>query len=115
MLGGGVPYCPWWGGPWGEHGVCAFDEPLRAEGRRRSGYHVVVPALEDCNADLRRGLATVCRWWGEVIVWGAEALRRRGRCRGLVRWPVPTAPGGSGPLGGPSPLGPVVGVRSLDA
>ena len=30
VLGGGVPYCPWWGGPWGEHGVCPFDEPLRA-------------------------------------------------------------------------------------
>ena len=49
MLGGGVPYCPWWGGLWGEHGVCPLDEPLRARGRSRSGYHVVVPALEDCN------------------------------------------------------------------
>ena len=73
MLGGGVPYCPWWGGPWGEHGVCPFDEPLRAGGRSRSGYHVVVPALEDCNPDLRRGVVTVCRWGGEVVVWGAEA------------------------------------------
>ena len=106
MLGGGVPYCPWRGGPWGEHGVCPFDEPLRAGGRSRSGYHVVVPALEDCNPNLRRGVVTVCRCGGR---------RRGGRCRGLVRWPVPTALGGSGLLGGPSPLGPVVGVRSLDA
>ena len=59
VLGGGVPYGPWRGGPWGEHGVCPFDEPLRAGGRRRSGYHVVVPALEDCNPDLRRGVVTV--------------------------------------------------------
>ena len=73
MLGGGVPYCPWFGGPWGEHGVCHFDEPLRAGGRSRSGYHVVVQALEDCNPDLRRGVVTVCRWGGEVVVWGAEA------------------------------------------
>ena len=29
VLGGGVLYCPWWAGPWGEHGVCPFDEPLR--------------------------------------------------------------------------------------
>ena len=48
MRGGGVPYCPWWGGPWGEHGVCAFDEPLRAGGRSCSCHYVVVPALEDC-------------------------------------------------------------------
>ena len=73
MVGGEVPYSPWWGGPWGEHGVCPFDEPLRAGGRSRSGYHVVVPALEHCNPDLRRGVVTVCRWGGEVIVWGAEA------------------------------------------
>ena len=46
MLGGRVPYCTWWGGPWGEHGVCPFDEPLRAGGRSRSGYHVAVPALK---------------------------------------------------------------------
>ena len=30
MLGGRVPYCPWWGGPWGKHGVCPLDKPLRA-------------------------------------------------------------------------------------
>ena len=30
-------------------------------------------ALEDCNTDLRRGVVTVCRWGGEVVVWGAEA------------------------------------------
>ena len=51
MLGGGVPRCPWWGGLRGEHGVCPLDEPLRAGGRSRSGYHVVVAALED--PDLR--------------------------------------------------------------
>ena len=73
VRGGGVPYCPWWGGPWGEQGVCPFDEPLRAGGRSRSGYHVVVPALEDCTPDLRPGVVTVCRWGGEVVVWGSEA------------------------------------------
>ena len=115
MLGGGVPHCPWWGGLRGEHGVCPLDEPLRAGGRNRSGYHVVVAALEDCNPDLRRGLVTVCRWEGAVVVWGAEAGGAEGGVAVLVPWPVPTAPGGSGLLGGPSPLGPVVGVRSLDA
>ena len=115
MLGGGVPHCPWWGDLWGEHGVCPLDEPLRAGGRSRSGYHVVVAALEDCNPDIRRGSVTVCRWGGEVVVRGAEAGGADGRCRGWARWPVPTARGGSGPLGGPSPLGTVVGVRSLDA
>ena len=30
MLGGGVPCCPWWGDPWGKHGVCPFDMKLRA-------------------------------------------------------------------------------------
>ena len=114
MLGGGVHYCPWWGGLWGEYGVCPLDEPLRAGGRSCSGYHVVVAALEDCNPDLRRGVVTVCRWGGGRRL-RCGGRRRRGRCRGLVRWPVPTAPGGLGPLGGPSPLGPVVGVRSLDA
>ena len=115
VLGGGVPYCPWWGGLWGEYGVCPSDEPLRAGGRSRRGYHVVVAALEDCNPDLRRGVVTVCRWGGGGRRLGCGGWRRGGRCRGLVRWPVPTAPGGLGPLGGPSPLGPVVGVRSLDA
>ena len=100
MLGGGVPYCPWWGGSWGEHGVCPFDEALQAGRRSRSGYHVVVPALEDCNPDLRRGVVTVCRWGGEVVVWGAEAGSAEGGvagcCSGLfpllravrVRWVV---------------------------
>ena len=98
--GGGVPYCPWWGGPWGEHGFCPFDEPLWAGRRSRSGYNVVVPALEDCNPDLRRGLVTVCRWVGEVVVWGPEAGSAEGGvagwCGGLfpvlravrVRWVV---------------------------
>ena len=89
MWGGGVPYCPWWGGPWGEHGVCPFDEPLRAGGRSCSGYHVVVAALEDCKPDLGRGVVSVCRWGRGVVVWGAEAgafplLRVVGVC-----WVVP--------------------------
>ena len=100
VRGGGVPYCPWWGGPWGEHGVCPFDEPLPAGGRSCSGYHVVVPALKDCTPDLRRGVVTVC-WWGrEVVVWGVEAGGAEGGvagwCGGLfpllravrVRWVV---------------------------
>ena len=114
MLGGGVPYCPWWGGPWGEHGVCPFGERLRAGGRSRRGYHVVVPALKNCNPDLRRGVVTVCRWGGEVVVGGAEAGGAEGNVAGWCGTPNPTAPAGSGPLGGPSPLGPVVGVQSLD-
>ena len=32
VLGCGGPYCPWWGGPWGEHGVCPLDDPLWAGG-----------------------------------------------------------------------------------
>ena len=77
VLGGGVPYCPWWGGPWGEHGVCPFDEPLQAGGCSRSGYHVVVPAMEDCNPDLRQGVVTVCRWQGEVVVLVRRPAARR--------------------------------------
>ena len=73
MLGAGVPHCPWRGGLRGEHGVCPLDEPLWPGGRSRSGYHVVVAALEDCNPDLWRGVVTVCRWGAEVVVWGAEA------------------------------------------
>ena len=83
MLGGGVPYCLWRGGLWGEHDVCPLDEPLRAGGRSRRGYHVVVAALEDCTPDLRRGLVTVCRWGGEVVVWGAEAGGAEG---GVAGW-----------------------------
>ena len=52
---GGVPYCPWWGGSWGEHGVGLFDQPLWAGGSCRGGHYVVVPALEDCTPDLRQG------------------------------------------------------------
>ena len=68
LRSGGVPYCPWWGGPWGEHGVCPLDEPLRAGGRSCSGHYVVVPALGDCTPDLWRGGVTVCRWGREVVV-----------------------------------------------
>ena len=100
MRGGGVSYCPCRGGPWGEHGVCPFDEPLQAGGRSCSGRYVVVPALEDCTPDLRRGVVTVCRWGREVVVWDAEAGGAEdgvaGWCGGLfpllrvvrVRWVV---------------------------
>ena len=81
MRGGGVPYCPWWGGPWGEHGVCLCDEPLRAGGRSCSGYHVIVPALEDCTPDLRRGVVTVCRWGGRSL----SGLRRPAARRAVSR------------------------------
>ena len=59
-----------------------------------------MPALEDSNPDLRRGVVTVCRWGGEVVVWGAEAGGAEGGaagwCGGLfpllrvvwVRWVV---------------------------
>ena len=83
MLGGGVPHCPWWGGLRGEHGVCPLDDPLRARGRSRSGYHVVVAALEDCNPDLRRGVVTVRRWGGGVVVSGAQAGGAEG---GVAVW-----------------------------
>ena len=59
MRDGGVPYCPWWGGPWGEHGVCGFDGPFWAGERCCSSHYVVVPALKDCNPDLWRGLVAV--------------------------------------------------------
>ena len=70
-------------------------------GRSCSGYHVVVPALEDCTPDLRRGVVTVCRWGREVVIWDAEAGGAEGGvagwCGGLfpllwvvrVRWVVP--------------------------
>ena len=38
VWGGGVPYCPWWGGPRGEHAVSPFYEPLWAGGCCRSGH-----------------------------------------------------------------------------
>ena len=114
VWGGGVPYCPWWGGPWGEHGVGPFDEPLWARGCCCGGHCVVVPALEDCTPDLRRWVVAVWGWGGEVVVGACGGRRRGGRCRGLVQWPVPTVLGRSGLLGGPSPLGLVVGVWSLN-
>ena len=79
----GSPTAPGGSGPWGEHGVRPFDEPLRAGGRSGSSYHVVVPALEDCNPDLRPGVVTVCRWGGKVGVWGAEASSAEG---GVAGW-----------------------------
>ena len=78
MQGSGVSYCPWWGGPWGEHGVGPFDEPLWAGGCCCSGHYVVVPALEDCTPDPRQGVVAVCRLGGEVVVRGAEASGAQG-------------------------------------
>ena len=47
------------------------------------GNASVLPALEDCNPDLQRGVVTVCRWGGEVVVWGAEAGGAEG---GVAGW-----------------------------
>ena len=105
----GVPYCPWWGGAWGKHGVGSFDEPLWAGGCCCGRHYVVVPALEDCTPDLRRGVIDVCRWGGK-----GRRRGRGGRRHGLVQWPVPIVPGDLGLLGGPSPLELVLGVWSLD-
>ena len=55
VRGGGVPYCPWRGGPWGEHGVCPLDDSLWAGGCCCGDHYVVVPTLEDYAPDLRRG------------------------------------------------------------
>ena len=87
MRGSGVPgvpgYCLWWGSPWGEHGVGPSDEPLWAGGCCCSGHYVVVPALEDCTPDLRRGVVAVCRWGREVVVEGTEAGGAEG---GVAGW-----------------------------
>ena len=113
MRGWGVSYCPWLGSSWSENGVCPLDEPLWAGGRCCSGHYVVVPALEDCNADLRGGVVAVCQRGREVVVWGADAGCAEDGvavwCGGLF----PLFRAGSGPLGGRSPLGLVVGVWSL--
>ena len=61
VWGGGFPYCPWWGGPWSEHGVRLFDKPLWAWGCCCGGHYIVVPAFEDCTPDLRQGVVAVCR------------------------------------------------------
>ena len=114
MRGGGVPYCPWWGGPWSEHGVSPFDHPLWAGGRCCGGHYLVVPPLEDCTPELRRGVVAVCRGGGGGALSAGCGGRQRGeRCRRLVRWPVPTVPDGSGPPGGLSPLELAVGVWFL--
>ena len=83
VRGSGVAYCPWWGGPWGEHGVGPFEESLWAGGRYCGGHYVVVPALEDCTPDLRRGVVAVCRWGWGVVVGGAEASGAEG---GVAGW-----------------------------
>ena len=100
MRGFGVPYCPWWGGTWGEHGVCPFDKPLQAGGRSCSGHYVVVLALEDFTPDFWQRMVIVCKWGRVVVVWGAEAGGAEGGvagwCGGLfsllrvvrVRWVV---------------------------
>ena len=67
VRGGGLPHCPWWGRPWGEHGVSPFEEPLWAGGCCCSGHYVLVPALEDCTPDLRQGVVAVCSWGREVV------------------------------------------------
>ena len=83
MRSGGVPYCPWWRDPWGQHGVGPFDEPLGDGGGCCGGHYVVVPALEDCTPDLRRGAVAVCRWGGKVVVGRAEAGGAEG---GVAGW-----------------------------
>ena len=83
VWGRGVFYCPWWGGSWGELGVGPFDELFRAGGCCCGGHYVVVPALEDCTPDLRRGVVAVCRGGGGVVVGVAEAGGAEG---GFVGW-----------------------------
>ena len=83
MRRGGVPYCPWGRGLWGEHDVGPLDDPLWAGGRFCGGHYVVVPAPEDCTPDFRRGVVAACRRAGEVIVGGAEAGGAEG---GVAGW-----------------------------
>ena len=83
MRGGGIPYCPSWGGPLGEHGVGPLDDPLWAGGRCCGGHYVVLPALEDCAPDLRRGVVGVCRRGGGVVMGVAEAGSAE---RGVAGW-----------------------------
>ena len=83
MHGAGVPYCPCYGSPTGEHGVSPFDEPLWPGGCCCSGHYIVVAALKDCAPDLRRRVVAVCRWGREVVVWGAEASGAEG---GVAGW-----------------------------
>ena len=71
VWGGGLPYRPGGRGPWGKHGVGPPADALWAGGCRGRHY-VVVPALEDCTPDLRRGLVAISRWGGKVVVGGAE-------------------------------------------
>ena len=41
VLGGGVPSCPWWGGPWGEHGDAfpwgAWPQEAAADTHKQAG------------------------------------------------------------------------------
>ena len=85
VRGGGVPYCPGGRGPCGEHGVGSLDDPLWAGGRCCGGKYIVVPPLEDCTPDLRRGVIAVCRYGGEVVVGGAEGGGAEG---GVAGWCV---------------------------
>ena len=48
VRGGGVRYWPWWGGPWGEHGVGPLHGPLWAGGLCCGGHYVVVRARGLC-------------------------------------------------------------------
>ena len=83
LRGGSVPYCPWWGGPWGEHGAGPFDDPLWAGGRCFGGHYIVVPLLDDCTPHFQRGVVAVCRWGGEVVVGDAESGGAEG---GVAGW-----------------------------
>ena len=79
---GGVPYCPCWGSPSGEHGVGTLDDPLWARGGSCGAHYVVVHALEDCAPDLRGGVVAVCRREGGVVIGGAEAGSEEGDVAG---------------------------------
>ena len=81
VWGGGVPYCPWWGGPWGEHGVGPFDEPLWARGCCCGGHYVVVPVLEDCTRDLGRGVVASVGGRGKSL----SGMRRPAARRAVSR------------------------------
>ena len=102
MRGDEVRYGPWWGGPWGKHGVCPFDKPLWDGECCCTSHYVVVPALEDCTPDLQRGVVAVCRWGrGGFLVGGTEVGGAEGGVAGgcggtfplfwvvLVCWVVP--------------------------
>ena len=72
MWGAGLSNRLWGCGSWGEHGVSPGEDPWAI--RVCSGVHyVIVPALQDCTRDLRRGPLAVCTRGGEVVIGDAEA------------------------------------------